>query len=255
MIHTMRRTALILLVGLFWLIPAQAQDAETEGIARVAVITAKDGHDDALIQAITEYHKWVANFEGHHRYNWYEILTGPNTGKYVARTANHNWADFDAEYDWQEEAGEVFERNVAPHIEHVEMHFVSEMKEFSHWPESFDGYTHYSVSDWYVKNGHGYKFRSGLDRIVKALKAGGFPNHWGFMSIESGGHGNQIRVVGANKGWADMSDPDPSFSAIMTKELGGEEEFQAFMSDWSSTFKPGPNWMVKHMPGASDYGD
>ncbi len=253
--HTIRRMALILLVGLFWLAPAQAQEEENEGIARVALITAKDGHDDALIEAITDYHKWVAKFEGHHRYNWYEILTGPHTGKYVARTANHNWADFDAEYDWQEEAGKVFRENVMPHIEHVEVSFVQEMKEFSHWPESFEGYTHYTVSDWYVKNGHGRQFREGLGRIVKALKAGGFPNHWGFLSIESGGHGNQIRIVGAQKGFADLSDPDPSFSSIMTKEMGSEEAYQEFMSEWSMTFKSGHNWMVKHMPGASDYGD
>ena len=59
-----------LLFGLCWLLPAQAQDQDNEGIARVALITPKEGHDDVLIKAITDYHHWIANFEGHHVYSW-----------------------------------------------------------------------------------------------------------------------------------------------------------------------------------------
>jgi hypothetical protein len=41
----------------------------------------------------------------------------------------------------------------------------------------------------------------------------------------------------------------------MTEALGGEEEFNNFMSEWGATFKTGQNHMVRYMPGASDYGD
>ena len=217
------------LLSLCWLIPAQAQDDATDSIARLAMITAKDGHEKDLVKAITEYHHYVAKFEGHHEYTWYSVLTGPNTGKFLARTPGHQWADFDAKYDWEEAAGEMFEKNVAPHIEKTELQFTSEMTEFSHWPESFDGYTHFSVTDWYIQPGQGGKFRKGLKTIVDALIAGGFPNYWGFFSIESGGHGNQIRIVGANKGFADMADTDPGFYKIMSDSLGGEEQVRTFI--------------------------
>jgi quinol monooxygenase YgiN len=242
------------LASLFWLIPAQAQDEKKDNIARAVMITPKPGHEKTLIEAITEYHHWMANFEGHMEYNWYRIVTGPHTGKFMARTGGHQWADFDAEYDWEEEAGKVFESNVAPHIQEMHVEYTSEMTDFSHWPENFEGYTHYSVQDWYVKNGHYRKFREGLKTIVDALKAGGTPNYWGFFSIASGGHGGQVRLVGANKGWSDMVEKDPAFSSIMIEALGGEDEFHAFMSDWSSTFKSGLNQMVVYMPEASDYG-
>ena len=153
-------------IGLFGVLSAQAQEAENEGVARVVHITPVEGHDDALIKAITEYHHWIAKFDGHHEYQWYEILTGPDSGTYIARTGNHNWADFDAKHDWQKEAGEFFAKNVAPHIQDADMHMTKEMKEFSHWPESFDGYTLFQVENWYVHNGQNGKFRKGLKKIV-----------------------------------------------------------------------------------------
>jgi hypothetical protein len=252
--NKIRLIILGMLLSLVWLAPVHAQDQADEGVARTAMITPKDGHEETLLKAITDYHKWVAQFDGHHRYNWYAIRTGKHTGKFAARTGNHNWADFDAEYDWQEEADKVFQTNVAPHIEHVEMYFTEDMDEFSNWPADFEGYTHYSVSNWYVHNGQYGKFQRHLKKIVETLKAGGFPNHWGIMSVESGGYGNQIQIVGANKGWADLSAPDPAFSKIMIAELGSEEAFDAFMEEWGSTFKSGHNWMAEWLPEASDYG-
>jgi hypothetical protein len=71
--------------------------------------------------------------------------------------------------------------------------------------------------------------------------------------VVSGGHGRQIQLVTGNKGWADMADKDPSFYDLMSKELGGAEEFAKFMADWGATFKSGRNWTVKRMPEASDY--
>lgn len=242
----------VLLAGLFWLMPSHAQ--ENENIAMRVLITPKDGHDEALIKAITDYHHWMANFEGHMEFSWYAILTGPDTGKYIARSGGHKWADFDAEYDWQEEAGKVFETNVAPHIEDMDVMMVSMMDDMSHRPESWEGYTHFNVSDWYVKNGRYGEFRRGLKKIVETLKAGGYPNHWSFSSIESGGYGGQLTVVSPTKGWAGNSEADPSFYDIMSKELGGEDAFNEFMASWGDTFKPGANRTVKYMPEASDYG-
>ena len=239
---------------LFFMVPAQAAE-ENDGVAMVAFITAKEGHEKNLLEAIEDYHKWVAQFDGHKQFDWYEILTGPDTGKYIARTCCHDWADFDAEFDWQKEAGEAFEKNVAPHVDHVMVQMTSHMGEVSHWPESFDGYNMFQVEDWYIKNGRYGAFNKGLKRIVNALKAGGFPHHFGFHSVDSGGYAGQVTLVLPNKGWAGMADAEPSFGEIMIKELGGEAEFNAFMADWGDTFKSGKTRMVKHLPDASDYGN
>ena len=250
--NAIKLAVLSTLVSMFWLIPVQAQD--TDGIATVITITPKAGHEETLVKAITDYHHWVAQFEGHFEYTWYEILTGPDTGKYIARSGNHNWSDFDAKYDWQKESGKVFETNVAPHVESMSNVMTQDMPEFSHWPEDFEGYTHFQVQQWYVKNGQYGKFRRGLKKVVDTLKAGNFPGHWGFNSVSSGGHGTQINLVTAHKGWSDMAEKEPTFFDVMSAALGGAEEFDTFMNDWGTTFKEGRSQMVRRMPEASDYG-
>lgn len=255
MTYKFKLLVLTILLSLITIVPVQAAEEENDGIAQLILITPKAGQEKALIQAITDYHHWVADKQGHWTFSWYEILTGPDTGKYIARSGGHNWSDFDAEYDWQDEAGEKFQADVAPLIENAQRSVTQDMDDFGHWPDDFSGYTHFQVQQWYVKNGRNGQFRKGLKKIVDTLKAANFPNYFGFTSVESGGHGGQITLVFPNKGWSDMVDEDPSFFDIMSKELGGEEEFGKFMSEWGDTFKSGRNHMVRYMPGASDYGD
>lgn len=249
----MKMALILALASVFWLIPVQAQ--ENDGIATTVLITPKAGHEKELVDAIIAYHRFVAKFEGHFEYTWYEILTGPHSGKYAARSGNHNWSDFDAEYDWQKDADAMFEKTVAPHIEHTQNLITEEMSDYMHWPESFEGYTHFNVEDWYIKSGQYWAFRKGMTQIMETLKAGNFPQYFGFYSVVSGGHGGQIRFVTAHKGWSDMADKEPSFYDLMSKKLGGDDEFNAFMSEWGATFKSGENWTVRRMPEASDYGN
>ena len=155
-----------LLILIFLACPAVADDheSENEGVAVVVKITPKDGHEDELLDAIEKYHKAVAKFEGAMRYKWYEAVTGPDTGKFFARSGDHNWAEFDAEYDWQEEAGEMFEELVAPHVESAERMMTTEMDGMAHWPDSMEGYTHFAVQHWYIKNGMYGKFNQSLKK-------------------------------------------------------------------------------------------
>jgi hypothetical protein len=247
--------ALTALAIIFWLAPVQAQDEENDGVAELIFITPVEGQGEALEAAIADYHHWVADKEGHFEYNWYAVVTGKRTGEYVARSGNHNWEDLDATYDWEEEAAQMFEANVAPLIAKLERRVTEDMTDFDYWPESFDGYTHITVDNWYVKTGQYGKFRSGLETIHKALTEANFGTYYAFISTVSGGHGNEITLVTPRKGWADMADNDPSFFDIVSEALGGPEEFQSFMSDWGSTYKVGGNQMVRLLPEASDYGN
>jgi len=234
--------------------PAIAQE-ENDGAAELVIITAKDGQGEALEQAIKAYHHWVADKEGHWEYSWYAITTGPNTGKYIARSGGHNWADFDVSYDWEEEANAKFEADVAPLVESAERYLTEEMDDFAYWPDDFSEYSMYEVEHWYVKNGQYGKFRQGLETIHEALTAGNFGQYYGFQSTISGGHGDEITLVLPMKGYGGFADNDPSFFDLVSDALGGPEAFAEFMTDWGSTFKTGHSELVRYLPEASSYGD
>ncbi len=244
-----------LLIAFFWMVPLQAQDDENDAAAYTVYITPNPGEGPALEAAIREYHLWIADKPGSFRYTWYSIETGPHTGMYAAWSGNHNWEDFDAEYDWQDEADEKFMASVAPHIKHFHRDVTVEMKEFGHWPDDWSGYDMFQLENWYVEPGHYNAFREGLATIHAALSEGGYGQHYGFHSMVSGGKGNQITLVLPMKGYVDFGENDPSFMDLVAEALGGEEAFREFMSNWGATYRTGESWLVRRLPEASDYGD
>jgi len=231
-----------------------ADEHESDGLARVVLITAKDGQEKALEEAITNYHHYMADKEGAWRYNWYSIITGPNAGKYIARTGDHNWADFDAEHDWDKAAGEKFQAEVAPHVANAVPWITKTDDEVGIWPDSMEGYQYFSVTEWHILPGKGNKFNEGLKKIDAILNDSKFPGFYAFNSAVSGGHGNSVTIVSPRKSFADMAPKEPAFMDIMKKAMG-EEEAQAFMDGWGKTFKSGQNQLLKYRPKLSDYGD
>ena len=242
---------MVLMTGMSQVI---AEEEKNDGLAQVVLITAKDGQEKALEEAITNYHHYMADKEGAWRYSWFSITTGPNAGKYIARSGDHNWADFDAEYDWDEEAGNKFEAEVSPHIANMVPWISKTDDEVGIWPESMEGYQYFSITDWHVHPGMGREFNEGLKKIDAILKDSEFPGYYAFVDAVSGGMGNTTTIVSPRKNFADMAPKEPAFMDIMNKAMG-EEEAQAFMASWGKTFKSGQNQLLKYRPKLSDYGD
>lgn len=234
--------------------PVFAEEEKSENLARVVMITPKKGHEDALEEAITEYHHYMGDKKGAWRYNWYSILTGPDAGKYLARSGGHSWADFDAEHDWDKKAGEKFNAEVWPHIEDADIYITQTDDEIGKWPDNMDGYQYYSVTDWHIMPGKGWEFNEGLKKIDAILKDSEWPNYYAFIYEVSGGYGNAVKLVSPRKNFADMAPKEPAFMDIMQKAMG-EEEARAFMTNWSKTYKSGQNMLLKWEPKLSDYGD
>jgi hypothetical protein len=228
------------------------EEAKTDGLAHAILITAKDGHGQALEDAMAKYHSYVADKKGSWRYTWYQIITGPNTGKYIARSGNHNWADFDVEHDWDKAADENFAANVLPHIANSQASITRTVPDLGIWPESMEGYKYIQLTTWHIKSGQNTAFNKGLKKIDGILKSNGWPNYYTFINNESGGHGNTILLASPSKSYADMAPKELKFMNIMSKVMG-EDEAKAFMANWGTTYKTGDYYMVEYLPKASKY--
>jgi hypothetical protein len=233
---------------------AVAQDEEeNDGLAQVVRISAKDGQDQDLEKAITEYHHYMGDKEGAWHYQWYSIMTGPDAGDYIARSGGHNWEDFDAENEWEDEANARFTSDVQPYIADADVLITRPDKELGMWPDSIEGYQYFSVTEWHIMPGKNRAFNEGLKKIDGMLKEGGWPNHYAFVYNVSGGYGNTVTLVSPRKSFADMAPKEPAFIDILN-EVMGEEEAQAFLADWGKTYKSGQNILLAYRPELSDYG-
>ena len=117
--HIKRVLVLVASLTVFaYMSTAIAQDeSENDNLAQLVLITAKAGQEQALEKAITNYHHYMGDKKGAFHYQWFSVITGPETGSYVARSGGHNWEDFDATHDWDEAATEKFMSDVQPYIE------------------------------------------------------------------------------------------------------------------------------------------
>ena len=244
-------TSLFLLVSVSSVI---AQDSEeNDGLAQVVRITAKAGHEKALEEAITNYHHYMGDKKGAFRFQWYSIITGPDTGSYIARSGSHNWEDFDAKNDWQEAASDKFAADVQPHIASVVAMVTRTDQDLSSWPDSMEGYKYILLNNWQIKQGQANAFNEGLKKIHETLQSGGWPNYYAFVRTVSGGHGNPILLVSPRKSYADMAPKEPKFIDVLNKAMG-EEEAKTFLAEWSQTYKAGGYYTLQYLPKLSDYG-
>ncbi len=239
----------ICLVCAFSLVQAQE---ETDNVAMVWSVTAVDGMDAEFEAAVKGFHEFMADKEGHWNWQWYSVLTGPDTGNYLARSGSHNWADMDVDNDWDEEVGAYFDENVAPFIESATRNITVGEDEIYHWPESMDEYNYFRVSDWQVKQGKGNAFNTHLKTIHEALQVGGWDRHYTFSYNSSGGKSGSMVLVTPHKNWADMKTPEPSFFSVLNEVLG-EDETRELLDAFNETYRAGDvrtlHWRKDMNPG------
>ena len=244
------------LFGLTIGLSAIAQDQpDNDGVARVVFITPKDGQGPALEKAFTDYHHWMGDKEGALRYQWYEIVSGDEMGSYVARTGGHNWADFDAKHDYDAAAEAKLNTEMRPLMAHARWVYTVDERDLGMLPENMADYTLFSVTHWYVQPGQMGAFRAGLGKIHAALKAGQFAGHYSIVSVQSGGHGNEVVLVLPYKNFADMAPKQPSFMDVLSQAVGGMEAAGKLLSDFGATYKVGASYLIRYRPDLSDYGD
>ncbi len=253
-------TTLLALLALLMItasaLPAHAQTTDgDEGISIVVQIEPRLDHEQALEDGVHAYHQWIAGREGAMRYQWYTILSGPDSTHYLARSGEHDWADFDQPLDWRSEGAQKFAELIRPHVQDVHVWYLADEKQWGAWPDSMEEYPLINVTHWHVHAGQVEAFRKGLARIDRILKDGGFPMYYRVSRVVSGSEGYHVVVVSPRRNFADMSPKDPNFMDILTQAMGDRKKVDVFMADWNQTYRTGQSYLIQYNARLSDYGD
>lgn len=225
------------LICAFTLVQAQ-DDEQNADVAVLWSVTAVDGKDAEFEAAVRGFHEFLADKEGHFNWQWYSVLTGENTGSYLARSGGHDWADMDVEHDWDDAVNVYFEENLSPLIESATRSITVGEDEVVNWPESLDDYNYFRVTNWQVKQGKGDEFDTNLKKIHEALQEGSWGGYYYFAYNNSGARSGSMALVTPHKNWADMAEIEPGFFSVISSVLG-EEETVATLAALNETYKAG----------------
>ncbi len=188
----------------------------------------KAGHEAQFEAGVKTHLAWRKQAGEGWTWEAYQPVVGTDMGKFVYRSGDHHWADFDAQQAWEtaNKAGDAFNRDVAPHVERYE-HIVDESDyAVSHWVESPD-YRYFSVQTHKLVPGGSGAVREASVEIHAALQAGGWPMSYG-ISREIGGSGAFVLVF-PHKSYADMADPKPGFMEVLAKGAGSAAAAKAML--------------------------
>ena len=223
------------LISAFSLLQAQEENAD---VAMLWSVSAVDGKDAEFEAAVKAFHKFMADKEGHWNWEWYSVLTGENTGAYLARSGGHNWADLDVDNDWDDEVNAYFAENLAPLIASATRNITVGEDEVVNWPENLDEYNYFRLTNWQIKQGQGGAFETSLKKVHAALQEGGWGGYYYFAYNSSGARSGSLVLVTPHKNWADMAEKEPSFFSVVNGVLG-EEDAQATLDAFSETYRAG----------------
>lgn len=153
---------------------------------------------------------------------------------FVYRSGQHHWADFDAEQAWDlaNKAGEMFNRDVAPHLERYEHYMAEEDYESSHWVESAD-YRYFMVTEHKLEPGKSAAMGDAVAKIHKGLQAGAWTQSYA-LSRDIGGPGG-LTLAFPYKSYAAMEDPKPGFMEVLAKGMGSPDAAKAAIQQFDDS--------------------
>lgn len=163
---------------------------------------------------------------------WSWTILNASTGKGVnsvyARSNGHHWEDFDAyaNSEFGKKASEHWNANVDPHVYKYDTWIDKSDSELYYWPEG-SKFSHFYVTNFYLKPGHGREARMAVKAVHDELKAAGreAPHVWVWSQTGK----PTFTVVTARENYAGFDWPEKSVGDTMRERVGEEKANAMFM--------------------------
>jgi hypothetical protein len=210
---------------------AGAQDGP---IGQNYLIQPKAGQEMQWEAAYKEHLQW--HIDMNDTWNWtaYQIMSGPDTGKYMIRTGGHEWKDWDAIGDKEAKDAANYMENAGKHTASYSVTFDRIHGNLSRFGESPGPYKLVQISNVSVKADKIPDFLAAVGKYHAAFEKTNSPNRYATVSIETGGRTGDFMFVGLHDGYADLEE-DPMAMAKMMEEVYGRIEAEAIAEDFQES--------------------
>lgn len=230
--------------------PATAD--EKPGTAmEIIVIAAKPGMAVKLEEGRKKHADWHRRQNDTWAWEVWQVLTGPDSGNYVAGTFGHHWKDFDA---WQEKLGKAdaadFDLNVAPFVASTTTSYWNNLPEVSRPPEAGTPVPMIQITVWQVKPGSEGAFMGAIKKIHEAIVKTNWPAHYYIQELVDGGEQPTYVLVTPMKGLADLEPLEPPFPAMLEKAYG-RSDADAVMKAFNDSIVSQRSHIEQHRPDLS----
>lgn len=253
----MKKTAVITgIIGVVALIAPLslfAQDAEGEApppLTEVWMVIPKAGMEAEFFKAAEE-DKVIREKAGESR-EWlaYTVVLGHSMDAVQFRGCCFDWADQDAYIAEGEanNAGENWNENVHPYVDHYHHYFERTDWENSQWPAGEGNGPYYGVTSWSVKQGAGPASGQAREKMSQLAIDEGWEGNWLWLSRIGGKP--MTAIVSSYENYADMAPPEQSFFEFASGHLGAEEA-GAMFADFASGYTDSDYTVWKYHEGLS----
>ena len=208
---------LVLLSGL----TASAQEGEmpSNTLAPTYEIQVKSGHQMEFENAITEHFAMHSAANDPWRRDVWQVVAGPNLGRYFIRSGGHTWEELDQEAEVPND-NEHIATVVLPHIESVSSKIINWMPSVSTWPPDMEPPKMADVTTYTLSYDGVEGFMNVLKKFHKMILEKESPLVYAWGEVMVGAPGPQLILALPRDGWADFKPPEPSVWGMLAEAYG-----------------------------------
>ena len=204
-------------------VPALADSHEEPAIVRSYDLIVEPEDQAAFEAGMKKQVEWYEkNDETWHWHTW-QWETGENMGHYVFRSPGHHLKDLDARSERGAQARAYFMKQVGSHLEAMRGSIDKVMNDLSNWPQDLGTVPMVEAIEFKVHYGMSEAFVHATTKIHKAITESGWPVHYAWLTIVSGGEVPTFWLVIPYQSYAEMEGPEKPFWAMMEEMIGRAE--------------------------------
>lgn len=222
--------------------PANAE-AQTENIAQTYVHTVRPENIAQFEAAVKRHVQWRKQNDDPWDWVWYQFVNGDGLGRYMVRSGNHQWADLDSRFAWEDRvgAGRHFLATVGPYFEAEDSAITQQDAVLSRPLDDYSGITLFAVTQFDVRLPG--QFRAAITKIGEGLDRGNWDRPYLWQMTANGGSMDATLVIPAEN-WDALSPPARTLPATMV-EVYGEPEARELMEQLARSIRSQSSYTIR----------